>query len=97
MSGLNPFGSGHQPFNRLSLGGVRPSRASSSSHQESNNTGSLADDRQMEINYVNLKTMEENTRNLAKEVLPSNHFSTGTQASSHGRTDGRVLSPLEYS
>lgn len=68
MSGLNPFGSGHQPFNRLSLGGVRPSRASSSSHQESNNTGSLADDRQMEINYVNLKTMEENTRNLAKEM-----------------------------
>lgn len=58
MSGLNPFSS---QANRLGLGGVRPSRVS-------HDNGSLADDRQMEINYVNLKTLEENTKNLAKEM-----------------------------
>jgi len=62
MSGMNPFSG--QSFNRLSLNSVRPSRI----QNDNSVSGSTADDRQMEINYVNLKTFEENTKNLAKEI-----------------------------
>lgn len=63
MSGINPFSG--QTFNRLSLNSVRPSRIQ---HDNSGTSSSAADDRQMEINYVNVKTLEENTKNLAKEM-----------------------------
>jgi len=62
MSGMNPFSG--QTFNRLSLSSVRPSRI----QHDNSVSGSTADDRQMEINYVNLKTLEENTKNLSKEM-----------------------------
>merc|ERR1712029_599475 len=59
---MNPFSG--QTFNRLSLSSVRPSRI----QHDNSVSGSTADDRQMEINYVNLKTLEENTKNLSKEM-----------------------------